>query len=253
VKPILLRAFGYQVAAAPTFAGLAALTAFLYLRSRRAALALNDDDFWTLIAFLAAGTLLGSVAFYALVYGGGLSANVAFWRTNDGIQGGSFVGALAGSIVAAVLFCRMKGRPFAPVGDALGAAAPLGLVVMRVGCFLNGCCYGRPTGKFWGVIFSGPCAVPENLRGVPLHPTQLYESAGGLLIFLAVDRLNRRRSGLGLWTALGLYGALRFGVDFLRAGDPGVYEPLGFTVAQWFGAAAVAAATIRWTRRQAAA
>jgi phosphatidylglycerol:prolipoprotein diacylglycerol transferase len=251
VRPVLLRAFGYQVASAPAFAGLAALLAFLYLRSRRATLDLSEDDFWMLVAFLAGGTILGSVGFYALVYGGGWGTNLAFWRENDAIQGGSFVGALLGSVAAAVLFCRVYRRPFGPVGDALGAAAPLGLVVMRVGCFLNGCCYGRPAGRFWGVIFSGPCAVPESLRGVPLHPTQLYESAGALAIFAVVHRVGRARPGLGLWTALGLYGALRFGVDFLRAGDPGVLAPLGFTVAQWFSAAAVVAAAARWSRARA--
>lgn len=251
MHPILLRAFGYQIASAPVFAGLAALLAFLYLRSRRASLALGDDDFWLLIAFLAAGTVAGSVGFYALAYGGGPAQNFAFWRDHEGIEGGSFVGALIGAVAAAFVFARARRQSFAPIADALGAAAPLGLVVMRWGCFLNGCCYGRPTSRFWGVIFDGPCAVPENLRGVPLHPTQLYESVGALLIFLIVDRVARKKPGLGLWTALGLYGALRFAVDFLRAGDPGVIAPLGFSIAQWLGAAMSAAATVRWTRARA--
>src|ERR1035437_4580454 len=165
--PVLLRVGGFQLASAPVFAGLAALTAFLYFRSRRRALGLDDEEFWTLVGSLAFGVIAGSIGIYALFYGGGPAENLSFWRRSGEIAGGSFLGALAGAVAAVVLFCRLHRRPVAPVADVLGAAAPLGLVVMRIGCLLNGCCHGRPTGGLWGVEFTRVCAVPVNLRGVP--------------------------------------------------------------------------------------
>ena len=252
--PVLLRFGRFQLASAPVFAGLAALTAFLYFRARRRALGLDDAEFWTLISYLAVGAIAGSLGIYAIFYGGGPAGNLPFWR-NGRIEGGSFLGALTGSVAAVVLFGRVHRRPVAPVADVLGAAAPLGLVLMRIGCLLNGCCHGRPTGGLWGIEFTRDCAVPARLRGVPLYPTQLFESAGALAIFFIVVKIvrprqedGRLRPGDALFASLGLYGVLRFSVDFLRSGDPGLVAPLGLTLAQWVGATAAVVACLRFAR-----
>ena len=258
MRPILVSFHGWGVASAPVFAGLAALASYAYFEARKAALGLSDEDFWGLIAALAFGVFAGAVGFYALAYGGGFARNVHFLIRTRNVAGGSFLGTFLGAALAAYAYCRRRGLPFGPAADALGAAAPLGLAVMRVGCLLNGCCWGKPTTLPWGIVFHGPSALPPSLRGVPLHPTQVYELLGSLAIFALVDRgvrprvaSGRLRPGDGLAVSVALYALLRFGVDFVRAGDPGVIAPLGLSVAQWMAAAAALLAGARLARRAA--
>ena len=258
MKPFLFAALGYQIASAPVFAGLAALASYFYFERRAGALGVDNEDFWGLIACLAAGVFAGAVGFYALAYGGGLSRNVSFLLRNRTVAGGSFLGTYLGAASASWLYCRARRLRFGPVADVLAAAAPLGLSIMRIGCLLNGCCEGTPTRLPWGIVYRGVSAVPPRLRGIPLHPTQLYEAFGSLAIFAVIDRAlrpriadGRLREGDALAVSIGLYGALRFGVDFVRAGDPGVGAMAGLTLAQWMAAAAMAACGARFARRRA--
>jgi len=92
--------------------------------------------------------------------------------------------------------------PFGALGHAIG----------RIGCFLNGCCYGRPTASWCGVLF------PDHRE--PRIPAQLIEAAGLAIIFLVLRRLQRpsilRRPGSVFGSYLIGYGVLRFGVEFFR-------------------------------------
>lgn len=257
MRPILVEFLGLRIASAPVFAGVAALAAALYFERRRADLDLSEDDFWTLMLFLMVGVFLGSVGLYLLVYGGGWSGNAAFLRRNGTIPGGSFLGTFAGAAAAVAFFCRLRRRAFLPVADVLAVAAPLGLAIMRLGCLLNGCCHGRPTNLPWAVEFDLPCAVRPDLRGLPLHPTQLYEAVGDVAIFALLHfwvrpltARGRLRGGDALAVSLGLYGLLRCAVDHFRAGDPGIVSPMGLTLAQWAGAAAAAWAASRFLLRR---
>ncbi len=257
MRPILFEAFGLRVASAPVFAGLAAVLAFAYFSYRRAGLRLSEEDFWGLIAALAAGVFVGSIGGYALISSGG-NWNFAVWTGRFAVPGGTFLGALPGAALAAWLYCRWRGIAFGPAADVLAGAAPLGLIVMRAGCVLNGCCHGLPTESEWGFVFTGRSAVPWALRGIPLHPTQLYEAAGALGIFLAVElaarprvRDGRWRPGDALWLSAALYAALRFVVDFARAQDPSVYAPPHMSLVQWACVAALAAAAVHVARRRA--
>jgi phosphatidylglycerol:prolipoprotein diacylglycerol transferase len=259
MRPLLFSGNGFGLASAPVFAGFAALASYLYFEARKAALGLSDEKFWGLIASLAFGVFAGATGFYLIAYGGGVVPNVQKLIATRNVLGGSFLGTYLGAAVVSWAYCRRNGIPYGPVGDTLGAAAPLGLAIMRVGCLLNGCCWGKPTSLPWGIVFPRiRSAVPPALRGVPLHPTQIYEMLGSLAIFALVDRVmrpriaaGRLRPGDGLAASVGLYAALRFGVDFLRAGDPGVISPLGFSVAQWMAAFALAGAAARLARRPA--
>ncbi len=256
MRPILFSAFGWQVASAPVFAGLAALASYFYFELRSPELGLSNDDFWGVIASLAAGVFAGALGFYALVYGGGLERNLSYLLRNRTVAGGSFLGTYLGAALCSWLYCRARGLRYARVGDALGAAAPLGLSIMRIGCLLNGCCYGKPTTLPWGIVFHR--GVPPRLRGIPLHPTQVYEMLGSLAIFFVVDRLvrpriasGRLRPGDGLAASIALYALLRFLNDFVRAGDPGIAAVFGLTVAQWMAVAAIGAASVRFAGRPA--
>jgi phosphatidylglycerol:prolipoprotein diacylglycerol transferase len=254
--PILFSWGGFELRSAALFEGLAALSAMLYLRSQRESLGLSLESFWELVLALMAGVFVGGIGAYVLLYGSGPVENLNVLLRGR-VPGGSFFGVVGGAVAGGYLVCRFRGLPFAPVADALGAGASLGLLFMRLGCILNGCCHGHPAAG-WGIAFRNPaCRVPRELLGVPLYPVQLYEAAGALLIFLWVHlvvlpriRGGALKPGAGFFLFAGLYGVLRFAGDFWRASDPGLVTAAGLGTAQWLGLLCAVAAGVFWLKRR---
>lgn len=135
---------------------------------------------------------------------------VDVWR-----GGLSFHGGLAGGILATVLFSRWRKVRLSVLMDLGAIALAIGYAITRIGCFLNGCCHGHATNLPWGVVF------PENPGPpVPVHPTQLYASAGSLLLAYVLHRLrpHMHRPGQIFALYLVLYSVLRFGCEQTRRG-----------------------------------
>jgi phosphatidylglycerol:prolipoprotein diacylglycerol transferase len=114
--------------------------------------------------------------------------------------------------------------PFWTTCDAFAPAIALGHVTGRLGCFAAGCCYGKPGNVPWAVVFTNPAAAANvgTPLGIPLHPTQLYESGAELLILivlLATERRGRPFPGRTFWLYMILYGVSRYIIEFYR-GDP---------------------------------
>ena len=163
-------------------------------------------------------------------------------------QGGLiFYGGFLGAIAAVWILARRHRESFWSLADFTISALPLGHALGRIGCFMNGCCYGRPSDLPWA------CPSHSALR----HPTQLYEAAVNLLLYAALIVFLRRRAASlpGRLTGLYLltYPAIRFAVEFLR-GDPRM-RWAGLSVAQWLslamlllGAALCAGWPQRWSR-----
>jgi phosphatidylglycerol:prolipoprotein diacylglycerol transferase len=131
-------------------------------------------------------------------------------------------GSLIGGIIAGVVFIRKKRLPFLKVLDLSAPYIALGQSIGRIGCFLNGCCYGRPVG--WGIYFP--------VHDARLHPTQLYSSVGLFLVFvlLRVYRKNARPGGVFILYLI-LASVLRFFIEFFRADHHNYF--LGLSVFQW--------------------
>lgn len=148
-------------------------------------------------------------------------AALKFW------QGGlTFYGGLLLAIPGGIWFARRKGLDIGRVADIAASCIMLGLAAGRVGCFLNGCCYGVATGSWAGVHFPGHLG--------PVHPTQLYEVAGALLLAAALYVAMRRRGqaaardprgALFGWMLIG-YGVLRGLLEIYRADPRGGLGPL---------------------------
>jgi phosphatidylglycerol:prolipoprotein diacylglycerol transferase len=154
----------------------------------------------------------------------------------------SWYGGLVGGVGTGLAVIAAKGWPVVPVLAAATPALAFGHLLGRIGCFLVGDDYGRPTGLPWGVAF--PQGLPPT--DVPVHPTQLYEAA--FLGWLGSMLLRWRRRGLPDTDVLGRYlvlvGAARFVIEFIRI-NPRV--ALGLTVAQWasLGLMALGASLLR--------
>ena len=150
----------------------------------------------------------------------------------------SFHGGMAGAIAGCWLYVRWRRLDFWALADVVAPSVALGYAIARLGCFLNGCCYGLPAALPWA------CRFPDEQRGgltPPSHPTQLYASLGslamlGLLLILA-PRLRVRGQ---LFTAyLGLYGVLRFVVEIFRRGASAQVLWGGLTLAQFVSLALI--------------
>jgi len=152
-------------------------------------------------------------------------------------------GAYLGGIVAAIVVSRwFQVRP----STFLDCAAPsvaLAICLGRVGCFLNGCCYGRPSTLSWAVSFP-PGSEPHdqqlfqgvigpNQAALPLHPTQLYEALFALALFglLLAYRRRPRRDGELIASLFLFYSCGRFFFEFLRGDDR--WMALGISVPQY--------------------
>ncbi len=139
-------------------------------------------------------------------------------------SGGVFYGGLLLAVAVGLWYVRKHTLPTWQVGDVIAPGIAFGHVVGRVGCFLAGCCYGRPTDLPWGVTFTNPLAA-ENVGtplGVALHPTQLYEAGAELIILvllLAFEGKGRVFPGRTFWGYMLVYGASRFVIEMFR-GDP---------------------------------
>lgn len=152
---------------------------------------------------------------------------------------------------------RRRRRAFLPAADCGAVGIAIGQAVGRIGCLMEGCCYGRPTTLPWGLAFTSPAAsVEPELRGIPLHPTQLYEIAGdaaaaAVLIGWVLPRIRagRWRYGTAFFGYLLFYSVLRFAVEFLRGDDRGAFLWPILSPSQWVSLfVGLAAATALWRR-----
>jgi phosphatidylglycerol:prolipoprotein diacylglycerol transferase len=138
-------------------------------------------------------------------------------------SGGTFFGGVLGAIALTIIYTRIAKIPLLALLDCYSAGLPLGHAIGRLGCFMAGCCYGKPTTLPWGVMFTNPIAprLVGTPMGVPLHPTQLYEAAAEFCNFLILIWIGKRQTFKGqiLGTYLLLYGFERSAIEFVR-GDP---------------------------------
>lgn len=143
-----------------------------------------------------------------------------------------FLGGLLFSILTVIIYAKAKNQPLLKLLDALTPATAIGYAVGRVGCFLNGCCFGLPTQLPWGVVFPPGSLAALYSPGEHLHPTQIYSIFSMLIVFGALVWIYRHKKYDGQILAWGLvlYSIYRFFVEFLR------YSPLhwfSLTPSQW--------------------
>jgi phosphatidylglycerol:prolipoprotein diacylglycerol transferase len=182
-----------------------------------------DDLLTWMILGVILGGRLGYVLFYQPAHFAANPAEiVAVWR-----GGMSFHGGLLGVVAGVGLFCRRNGFETARVGDAVAAAAPIGILFGRIANFVNGELWGRPSTAPWAVVFPGEAAqsCPPGWQGpCARHPSQLYEAAlEGLALFLLLALAIRlgalKRPGRVIGLFLIGYGLARLLTEAFRRAD----------------------------------
>jgi len=158
-----------------------------------------------------------------------------------------FLGGLIPGIVVGLIYLKLKGIWF--LRDTIALYLPIGIAITRVGCFLNGCCFGKPTDCPIGVRFPPSSVAGSEFLGMKIHPTQLYSVAAALIIFVVLKAARRARpkEGTLFWGFLALYSGFRFGVDWLRYYEPVAYYS-SLTINQWISII-VAFMSVAWLVR----
>jgi len=192
-----------------------------------------------LIFYLVVGLMIGARVGYILFY--------QYMNLMDFIRhpleiivvwhgGMSFHGGLIGTVIAGWWFPKRRNIPFWAIADRVIVTAPIGLGLGRIGNFINGELFGRPSDLPWAMVFPGGGPMPR-------HPSQLYETfMEGAVLFIILWVLRKRSFPDGMMIALFLifYGAFRFVLEFFREPDVQLGFILGpLTMGQLLSAAMV--------------
>jgi len=210
-----------------------AFLAGLWTATRRARLAnVHGEIIADVTMWLMAGSLLGARFVYVTTYwkqefaGHDFSEVFAIW--NGGLV---YYGGLIGATVAGFSYLAWKKLPVWKIADILAPSIALGSVFGRIGCLLNGCCYGRACDLPWAIHFP----ADHETHGVGVHPTEIYDALLNLILYLALAWLFRRRKFDGQILALYFigYAICRSTVEFFRGDYPADHIHAGlFTSAQ---------------------
>ena len=159
-----------------------------------------------------------------------------------GFAGLTVYGAVLGALLAVLIYCWVKKLSFWQVGDIAAPGAILGQAIGRIGCFINGCCYGLPTSLPWGVAYTNPDSYCQ-FDGL-VQPTQIYHLIWNLIGFGILWSLRRRLKPQGslFLFYLALYAAGDLSIRFVRVGEPFLF---GLQQAQLIGIA-ILVVTVPW-------
>ncbi|MDI6891534.1 MAG: prolipoprotein diacylglyceryl transferase [Actinomycetota bacterium] len=201
--PLVVYSYGFMLA-------VAFLIGALLARREAKRKGFDPDIIYDLVIWVAIGGIVGARLFYVIGHWESFAVMplsiFAIW------EGGLvYYGGLAGGALAVVILVLKRGLPIWDTADMITLSLALGYAIARIGCFLNGCCHGRPSNLPWAVVF-------PDVDVLPRHPTQLYSFLYGVFIFGILWVLRERLNwpGLLFWFYLTLYSVARFVIEFFR-------------------------------------
>lgn len=178
---------------------------------------IDSDRIIDLVIVLVVGGVVGARLFYVFVYEPERYLKdplqiVAIW--NGGLV---YYGGLIGGFITGTWYVIRKGLPFWKLADVVSPPLALGYGIVRIGCFMNGCCYGRPTDSFLGVVFPF-IEGTLHLEDIARYPTQLFSSLLGffLFIFLLFVWKRKKFDGQVFLEFIILYAIGRAVVEYFR-------------------------------------
>lgn len=225
-------------------------TAFLvglWTANRRARLVnVSSDVITDVTMWLLVGSIIGARIVYVTTYWKDEFAGGPFYEVFMVQHGGLvYYGGLIGASVAGIGYMLWKQLPVWKIADIVAPSIALGSVFGRIGCLLNGCCYGRTCDLPWAIRFPSG----HETHGLPVHPTEIYDALLNLLLYLGLAWLFRRRKFDGQVFALYLigYAICRSIVESFRGDYPVDHIHAGlFTPAQLLSVPILIAGIVAW-------
>ncbi len=209
--PFTIYSYGMMVAIAFIFAIYVA-------RIEAVRKAIKIDLVYDLTLYLVIGALIGARVYYLTFFNPASFIQnplsiFKVWEGGLAIHGGIFGGILAG-----FLFSKLHKISFWRLADITAPSIILGQAIGRIGCFLNGCCFGVPTESMFGIRFPEGSLPYIAYRGLAIHPTQLYELILNLIGFFALCSMRRKIKFEGALFLLYLmiYNSIRIAISPLR-------------------------------------
>ncbi|WP_424245878.1 phosphatidylglycerol:prolipoprotein diacylglycerol transferase [Elusimicrobium posterum] len=210
------------------------LAAVMYLIKYKNRVGVSSDTIWNVMFISIISAIAGGKLFYIL-----FEVRPTTWEEIKSVivtfrYGFVFLGGFIVTVTALIIYLVKNKLPLVKMADFLIPGLPLGHAIGRIGCFLVGCCHGKPWDGPWAVTFTNPHSLVEpHLLGVPLHPTQIYEVIANFAIFavLHVVTEKKHRSGSIVLLYAAMYGALRFIMEFFRGDYRGNFF-MGFSPSQ---------------------
>lgn len=202
-------------------AGLIAIIIYMLIGTDKKKYIKQDSELIVIFSFL--GMALGAKIMAILVNLPAMIADLSVLTENPLAYlnhyileaGFVFYGGLYGCLLTMLIFCRVKKMEFSLLCGPLIPVIPLFHAFGRIGCFLEGCCYGRPTDSFLGVVFHHSEIAPNDIA---LLPVQLFESGFEFILFILIHILARKYNNgrLELGVYLTAYALWRFIIEFFR-------------------------------------
>jgi phosphatidylglycerol:prolipoprotein diacylglycerol transferase len=218
VRPELFRIGEFALPSYGLMLVISFLVAIFFVRKTAKKFNIAPAIVENLAFYLMLGVIIGGRLLYVIFHWNQYHQNpldvFALWK-----GGMMFFGGFIGGVIAGIIYLRKQNVSLPLFSDIVAPAIALGEFFTRIGCFLNGCCFGLPVNLPWAVRFPSGCAAGSSPVGnEALHPTQLYSSLFGLLLFLFLWRRMKRPHNTGQIFALYLFvsGIFRFGIDFIR-------------------------------------
>lgn len=237
--PLLFEIFGFKVYSW----GAALVVAFiigLVLVLKTLPKFLSQQDILNICLVTILSLLVGTKLMYWLIQGefdfSSFGDIFNLWE-----RGGiSFYPSFALAVLLIFIYCRSKKIPLLKTMDFLLPYAILGHAIHRCfGCFLAGCCCGKPTHLPWGMVFDETSRAGTHFPGTPIHPTQLYYGITSFIIFLILGIYKKHTRRNGEITALGLMllSISYFFITFLRGDIPQTQRIFNISISQYMAAA----------------
>jgi phosphatidylglycerol:prolipoprotein diacylglycerol transferase len=230
MHPTLFKIFSFNVPSYGTMLALSFLTGIFIAMHFAKKRGLNPDAIADLGIYVIIAAVVGARLYYVMTHfnefrGDLLSIVNPFHDGQIGISGLVMYGGFIASIIAAALYFRIKKLPALQYLDVCAPSVGIGIALTRIGCFLNGCCYGlaAKAGSFLSISYpanGSPAGHYQRWAGAQgLLPSQFFESAGGLAMFFVIyfaGKSKKAFAGLQFYLLIVLYAVLRFFVEMAR-------------------------------------
>jgi phosphatidylglycerol---prolipoprotein diacylglyceryl transferase len=263
--PVIVDIGGFQITSFGLMMVLSFLSGAWLLSLQLKRRNLDPELAWDMLVWIGVGGVLGAKLYFVALHPDAFLADPLGELLNRG--GLVWYGGFIGGVLAFYWQVTKRGLPRATLFDATAPALMFAYAVGRLGCFLVGDDYGKPTESWVGIAFPQgappstagylrsagaeiPLAVPDSAV-LAVHPTQLYEVGLALVLFAVLWKLSERslRPGRLFAAYLAFYGVERFLIEFVRLKTD--HYLLGLTTSQLASLVLLGAAGYLWTRRPA--